>query len=292
MTPRDHRYSDPSVYFPLPLILRASRICRNAVIALLVMVAAPASAQSSSIQLEELTWPELQQRIASGATTVIVPTGGTEQNGPHMPLGKHNLVVAQAAERIARTLGNALVAPVLKIVPQGTMDAPTGNSKFPGTLGLSEDTFQRVLRDVSSSLVGSGFRTICFIGDHGESQAAQEHMAQQLTKALQPFGIRVINVSAYYAPDIEERELVRSGLPAESSGDHGGVADTAQLMAVSPQFVRMNLLDLKKWKGEIPSGASGRPELATAEIGERLLRLRVENAVAQIRGALKPGAPQ
>jgi creatinine amidohydrolase/Fe(II)-dependent formamide hydrolase-like protein len=254
------------------------------------MVSAPAAAHSDSIHLEQLTWPELQQRIARGATTVIVPTGGTEQNGPHMPLGKHNLVVAEAAGRIARTLGNTLVAPVLKIVPEGPMDTPTGNSKFPGTLGLSEDTFQRVLRDTSASLVRAGFTTICFIGDHGESQAAQEHMAQQLTKALQPFGIRVINVSAYYAPDIEERELIRSGLPAESLGDHGGVADTAQLMAVNPQSVRMDLLDLKKWKEEIPSGATGQPERATAEIGERLLRLRVENAVAQIRGALKPGA--
>jgi creatinine amidohydrolase/Fe(II)-dependent formamide hydrolase-like protein len=256
------------------------------------MVAAPAAAQSSSIHLEDLTWPELQQRIAGGATTVIVPTGGTEQNGPHMPLGKHNLVVAEAAGRIARTLGNTLVAPVLKIVPEGPMDTPTGNSKFPGTLGLSVDTFQRVLQDTSTSLLRAGFTTICFIGDHGESQAPQNRVAQQLTQALRSFGVKVINVSAYYAPDIEERVLVRSGLPAESLGDHGGVADTAQLMAVSPQSVRADLLDLKTWKGEIPSGATGRPELATAEIGERLLRLRVEKAVAQIRGASQPGAPQ
>ena len=244
------------------------------------------------MHLEELTWPELQQRIAGGATTVIVPTGGTEQNGPHMPLGKHNLVVAEAAGRIARTLGNTLVAPVLKIVPEGPMDTPTGNSKFPGTLGLSEDTFERVLRDVSTSLVRAGFTTICFIGDHGESQAAQDRVAQQLTKALRPFGIRVMNVSAYYAPDVEQRELIRSGLAEGALGDHGGIADTAQLMTVSPQSLRTDLLDLQKWKGKIPSGATGRPELATAAMGERLLRLRVEKAVDQIREAAEQRAPR
>ena len=271
---------------PLPLISRAARACSNAVIVLVVMVAAPAAAQSNSIQLEDLTWPELQQRVAGGATTVIVPTGGTEQNGPHMPLGKHNLVVAEVAERIARALGKTLVAPVLKIVPEGPMDTPTGNAKFPGTLGLSVDTFQRVLRDTAASLARAGFTTICFIGDHGESQAPQEHVAQQLTQALQSFGIKVINVSAYYAPDLEERQLIRSGLPAASLGEHGGVADTAQLMAVSPKSVRADLLDLNKWKGEAPSGATGKPQLATAELGESLLRLRVENAVGQIRAAV------
>ena len=52
------------------------------------------SAQApDTVYLEELTWTEVRDALAAGTTTVIIPTGGTEQNGPHMVLGKHNYLV-------------------------------------------------------------------------------------------------------------------------------------------------------------------------------------------------------
>lgn len=50
---------------------------------------------------------------AGKTTTIILPTGGTEQNGPPLALGKHNARVRANAEAVGRQLGNALVAPVL-----------------------------------------------------------------------------------------------------------------------------------------------------------------------------------
>jgi hypothetical protein len=73
-----------------------------------------------SVFLDDLTWTEARALIAAGHTIAIVPTGGTEQNGPHMVLGKHNYIVRHTAERIARRLGNALVAPVISYVPKAT----------------------------------------------------------------------------------------------------------------------------------------------------------------------------
>ena len=72
-------------------------------------VAAPAA---PSVLLDELTWTELRDAIKAGKTTIIVPVGGTEQSGPHIALGKHNVRVKVLAAKIAATLGNALVAPV------------------------------------------------------------------------------------------------------------------------------------------------------------------------------------
>ena len=80
--------------------------------------------------LEELTWTEVRDAIRSGKTTIILPTGGTEQNGPHMVLGKHNFIVRHTAEAIARKPGNALVAPVLAYVPEGNLDPPTGHMQY------------------------------------------------------------------------------------------------------------------------------------------------------------------
>ena len=54
-----------------------------------------------SVFLEELTWTEVQEALDNGIKTIIIPTGGTEQNGPHMVLGKHNFRVKILAEKIA-----------------------------------------------------------------------------------------------------------------------------------------------------------------------------------------------
>ena len=107
-------------------------------LSLSVALAGPAFAAPSSVALEDLTWTELRDRIAAGTTTVLVPIGGTEQNGPHMALGKHNVRAKALAERIAATLGNALVAPVIAYVPEGGVDPPSGHMRFPGTLSIPD----------------------------------------------------------------------------------------------------------------------------------------------------------
>ena len=61
--------------------------------------------------------------MAAGSTIAIVPTGGTEKNGFHMAMGKHNFHVRAGADAMAKRLGNALVAPVLQYVPEGQATA-------------------------------------------------------------------------------------------------------------------------------------------------------------------------
>ena len=98
-----------------------------------------------SVFIEELTWTELRDQIAAGKTIAIVPIGGTEQNGPHMAIGKHNLRVKLLAGKIAAALGTALVAPVLAYVPEGEVDRPSGHLRFPGTITVPEDTFEKTI---------------------------------------------------------------------------------------------------------------------------------------------------
>lgn len=263
-----------------------SVFCRAAfpMVAVLLLLMATGAARAQSVFIEELTWPELRARVAAGSTIALVPTGGTEQGGPHLALGKHSLVVREAARRIAVQLGNALVAPVIPVVPEGPLDRPSGNLAFPGTLGLGDDTFAALLRDLARSLALSGFKLICFIGDHGQSQAVQARVAIELNAGALPAGVRVVHVASYYAPADEDRELARAGIPAEAIGDHAGVGDTAVTLAVQPGAVRMQRRAASAWRETEPSGASGRPELATQTMGETLLRQRVARAVSEIRG--------
>ena len=77
------------------MFLRGSRLVLLCCVA---VGALPAHADGRSVMLEALTWTELRDRVREGRTTIIVPIGATEQNGPHMTLGKHNRRVALLAE--------------------------------------------------------------------------------------------------------------------------------------------------------------------------------------------------
>src|SRR5947199_5283279 len=104
-----------------------------------------------SVFIEELTWTELRDKIAAGKTVAIIPIGGTEQNGPHMAIGKHNVRVKLLAGKIATALGNALVAPVLAYVPEGSIEPPTEHMRFPGTITVPQDAFEKVIESAARS---------------------------------------------------------------------------------------------------------------------------------------------
>ena len=54
-----------------------------------------------SVFIEELTWLEVRDAMRSGKTTIIIATGGIEQNGPYLALGKHNYILRATTEAIA-----------------------------------------------------------------------------------------------------------------------------------------------------------------------------------------------
>ena len=248
--------------------------------------ATPIETDSLPVQLEALTWTEVRALIRAGATTAIVPTGGTEQNGPHMVLGKHNYVVRHAAERIARRLGDALVAPVLAYVPEGSIEPPDGHMAYAGTIGISEDTFAGILDSTARSLRTHGFTLIAFVGDSGGNQAAQKSVAQALSAEWTGSGVRVLHVSDYYADNHQMTRLLAAGETEASIGSHAGIRDTSELMAVYPDGVRLDRRRPDTDPDMAWSGVIGDPTRATAERGEAMLRLKVEAAVRQIRRAL------
>ena len=133
-----------------------------------------------TVDMADMTWVEVRSAIERGYTVAIVPTGGIEQNGAHMVLGKHDYIVRKAAGRIAQELGRTLVTPVVSFVPEGSYDPPSGNMQFPGTLGVPEPVFAQVLEGIARSLKSAGFKTICFVGDHGGNQASQAAVAAKL----------------------------------------------------------------------------------------------------------------
>ena len=140
--------------------------------ALLALLAVPhvVHAQVTSVFIEDLTWVEVDAALKAGKTTALIYTGGAEQNGPHLAFGKHNAVARYLSERIAKELGNALVYPVLPYTPAGDPSKKEGQFAFPGTSGITDETYGMVLRDLVLGAATAGFQDIILIGDHGGGQ--------------------------------------------------------------------------------------------------------------------------
>jgi creatinine amidohydrolase/Fe(II)-dependent formamide hydrolase-like protein len=241
----------------------------------------PAQALSSTRDIADMTWIEVRDAIRAGLRTVIVPSGGLEQNGPHMIIGKHDYIVRWAARRIAAELGNALVAPVVSYVPQGDYDPPTGNMQWPGTIGVTPMVFAGVLEGIARSLKSAGFETVCFIADHGQSIAPQAEVAAKLTKEWGTAGPRVLAIDSYYADAAETAYLRAQGETDAAIGEHATIADTSELMAVHPDGV-----DLSRVAAVSPAeGVVGDPKRSTVGRGDALMAIKVSAAVAQIKSA-------
>jgi creatinine amidohydrolase/Fe(II)-dependent formamide hydrolase-like protein len=252
-----------------------------------LLVGLPLAHASDTVFLEELTWTELRDLIRSGKTTIIVPIGGTEQNGPHMALGKHNLRVRSLSEKIARALGNAVVAPVIAYVPEGNLDPPTAHMRFPGTITIPEEAFDKTLEYAARSFKLAGFRDIVFLGDHGGYQKDEKRVADRLDKEWSGQPVRVLAVEEYYrASESEFGQLLRSkGYPEQEVGLHAGLADTSLMLAVDPRLVRTDRLQ----SGAEPpsgSGVNGDPRRASAELGQLGVDLIVTRTADTIREAV------
>lgn len=249
---------------------------------------AQAPTETASVFLEDLTWVEVRDAIAAGKTSVIVPTGGTEQNGPHMALGKHNYLVAHKAGRIARQLGNALVAPVMAYVPEGDITPPTSHMRFAGTISIPPDVFARVLEFTARSLRQHGFVDIIFIGDSGGNQDGQKQVAEMLNREWASTTARAHHISAYY-PGRGDDWVMSQGLSAADVGSHAGTHDTSSLMFLNPSMLRFD--QMRPGRSGDGQGHIGDPSKATPFFGRRILDMQVEDAVAQIR-ALRASSRQ
>jgi len=241
-----------------------------------------AAAQTpDTVFLEEMTWTEVRDAIHAGKTTVILPTGGTEQNGPHMVLGKHNIIVKYAAERIAHRLGNALVAPVLAYVPEGDPAHPAGHLLFPGTITLPGAYFQKVTEYAARSFRQAGFHDIVFIGDHGSSQAPLKAAAAALNQEWKGTAVRAHFISDYYSNAAATEWLKKQGEKEQDIGTHAGILDTSQLMAIDPAGIRSD--QVTRGTGFRGDGVIGDPTRARAAYGKYMLDQKVDLAVAQIQ---------
>jgi creatinine amidohydrolase/Fe(II)-dependent formamide hydrolase-like protein len=238
-----------------------------------------------TVFIEEMTWMEVRDALAAGKTTAIVATGGIEQNGPYLATGKHNYVLRATTEAVARELGNALVAPIIKLVPEGDIDPPSSHMKYAGTISLQQETFRRVLVDVCSSLKTHGFENLVLIGDSGGNQKGMRQVAEELSAAWKGGKTRILYIPEYYDSSTDlDAWLEEQGIHQVSEGLHDDFGTTAIMMTVDPATVRMEQR-LAKGLFRI-NGVELAPADETIELGMKGVEFRARRTVDAVRKAL------
>lgn len=240
-----------------------------------------------SVFIEEMTWMEVRDALKAGKTTALVATGGVEQNGPYLATGKHNYVLRATTEAIARKLGNVLVAPIVVFVPEGDIEPPTGHMKYPGTISLTEDTYQRLLAEICASLQAHGFRHIILIGDSGGNQKGMKEVATRLQAKWKDRKTAVHFIPEYYDFAVVRRWLDEQGIRQRDEGLHDDFAMTAQLLAVNPETARMKQR-IAAGNFRI-NGVELAPVEKTIAIGKKIIDLRSESTAQAIRKAIATG---
>jgi creatinine amidohydrolase len=192
----------------------------------------------NTVWMEEMTWMDVRDALKAGKTTAIIATGGMEPNGPWLATGKHNYVLKTNCEAIARKLGNALCAPIIKLVPEGRIDPPTGHMLSPGTISVREETFRATLTDVVQSLKMHGFKTIILIGDSGGNQPGQRAVADSLTAIWKGDPI-VAHIQEYYDYPGTIAYMKNHGIvDAQSDNLHDDPVITLNMFVTDPSSVR------------------------------------------------------
>ena len=244
-----------------------------------------AATEASSVFIDKMTTSELRERIAAGTTTVLIPIGGTEQSGPYIELGKHNVRVHALARQIAIKLGNTVVAPVIAYVPEGTIHPPSGHMRFAGTISIPDATFESLLEGAARSFKQHGFRDVVLMGDHGGYQKNLEKVAARLNRewAADP-SCRAHALLDFYQVTQTGfiTDLKKRGFSDAEIGQHAGLADTALALAVDKSLVRERALASRSKPG-LTDGVRGDPTRATAELGQLGVQRIIDTSVATIR---------
>ncbi len=237
-----------------------------------------------TVWIEDMTWMEVRDAMRAGKTTVIIPTGAVEQNGPYMVTGKHNIVNRATCPAIARKLGNALCAPNVAFVPEGDIDPPTDHMRFPGTISLRQSTFEAVVTDIANSMKTHGFAHVILTGDSGGTQAGLKAVAERLSKEWRGSKSRIHYIPEYYDNPNTKKFVADHIGKAVDEGHHDDPAISMIMMSVDPDYVRI--------RQRIPKGLTSidniplTPVDQAVEWGRKIVELYADRTVVAIRKSI------
>ena len=242
----------------------------------------------SAIELDTLTWPQVETEIKAGRDAVVVALGATEQHGRHLPLATDALIGDHLSRLVADRLG-AFRAPTLRV---GCSEHHVG---FAGTMSLNEETYHGIIGDLVRSLLRGGFRRIVLLPTHGGNFGPLAAAISKLEQAERAHVVTLTDLAVLFEiAQLGEREY---GVPLAEGGLHAGEWETSLMLAIHPELVSMETAeagftgDLQEAVGSMfaggvasisENGTIGDPRSSSAEHGERYWTSVVDLVLEQV----------
>jgi creatinine amidohydrolase len=215
----------------------------------------------AALELDRMTWPEIKAEQERGRDTVVVAFGATEQHGPHMPLATDALLGDHLARVVADRL-DAFVAPTVRI------GCSEHHLEFPGTLSISQSTFEGTVADIVRSLARGGFTHVVLLPTHGGNFGPLAAALERLG-SVNGIEIRALtDLGALFT--IALLGAHEHDVPLGEGGIHAGEWETSMLMAIHPELVHLE-------RGE--PGYTGDPQAAIGAIFDGGVEAVAENGV-------------
>ena len=242
--------------------------------------------------LEEMTWPEIKEAMAGGVDTVVICAASIEQHGPALPEMTDTVLGYANAVDLAKRLGNALAAPVIR---PGLSKHHMG---FPGSVTLRPEIFKGIVEDYIAAYVHHGFRKIVLISSHGGNFGVLEEVAAEQAEKYPDVCI-VTGCSLDQLDEALAESEKKEGLPTGTCGGHACDFETSAMMSLNEAYVRRGKLQagyvgaltgelLKRFFEEGVNsvseiGVMGDPTGADAERGKRYLQYMLDVHEAAVR---------
>ena len=232
--------------------------------------------------IERMRWDDVARRIHNGAVAILPIGAAAKQHGFHLPLNTDRLQAEWLAARLASRF-DALIWPT---VTYGHYPAFT---EYAASSSLSAPTFEAVVREIATGILGSGCRTL-FVLNTGLSTLAP------VDRALGRFdSARVNHLWIYGGPRYPR---TAKALAEQHHGSHADELETSLMLAIAPHLVDMARAEASPAREQATpgaltpsdetspnysrSGSYGDPTLATSDKGEALLASMLADLVEKI----------
>ncbi len=226
-------------------------------------------------------------RLAERDPVVVLPLAALEQHGPHLPLSTDMDI---GSGLLACAFGHLPDDFPAWVLPPVAVGASREHARFAGTVSLDPALLGAVVRAHGAALARAGVRRLVLSNSHGGNRAALDAAALRLRDEL---GLLVVKAHYFLLPRPDDVDL-----PASEwrHGLHGGAVETAMMLHLRPDLVRLDAVRPARSSGEDlertlrrvdaggdaaafawlagdlhPSGAAGNAALANAALGARLV---------------------
>lgn len=236
--------------------------------------------------VEKLTWPQIEKKIASGATAILPIGAGSKEHGRHLPLNTDFLQAQCLADKLAAS-ENVLIWPVLGY---GYYPAFVD---YPGSISVDASLFANTVSEIINGIIFSGIEDVMILNT-GISTIPPLQKLLALPKYRENIRLHNVYSGTNFTAAIKAVET-------QAYGGHADEIETSIMLAIDESLVNMSFAKAPETSlvkpiarglfnrshpeqaNYSPDGVNGDPSTANKEKGEVLLKALHEDCLIKFR---------